>query len=148
MLKHCFAFYERVMWNVTAFQRFDIFVFGCFLFIFLQKKYLICYIFIIIAVFWPLWIAFGQWMLYDNDSDDEFQVSIDHGYLIAPAFIIVSLSFGIIIQYVFPQCKIGILPLLKPISSYYLLFYFVLLLFCLSGSGATKIHVRLICTCF
>lgn len=94
---------------------------------------------ILITVLWPLWIAFGQWILYYDDSDDEIRVRIDLGYIIEPAFIVVSLYIGIIFQCIVPRTKSAILPTLKSMSSYYLLFYFVLLFFCLPGSTTVNV---------
>lgn len=93
----------------------------------------------LITVLWPLWIAFGQWMLYNDESGKEIRFRIDFGYIIDPAFFIVSLYVGIILQCVFPRSKSPILPLLKSMSSYYLLFYFVLLFFCLPGSTTVNV---------
>lgn len=95
--------------------------------------------FLLITVLWPLWIAFGQWMLYNDESGEEIRFRIDFGYIIDPAFFIASLYAGIILQCICPRSKSPILPALKSMSSYYLLFYFVLLFFCLPGSTTVNV---------
>lgn len=94
---------------------------------------------ILITVLWPLWIAFGQWMLYNDESGEEIRFRIDFSYIIDPAFFITSLYAGIILQCICPRSKSPILPALKSMSSYYLLFYFVLLFFCLPGSTTVNV---------
>lgn len=94
---------------------------------------------ILITVLWPLWIAFGQWMLYNDESGEEIRFRIDFSYISDPAFFITSLYAGIILQCICPRSKSPILPALKSMSSYYLLFYFVLLFFCLPGSTTVNV---------
>lgn len=113
-------------------------------FYFFLQKWLIEFVFfslsILITVLWPLWIAFGQWMLYsDDDSDDGIRFKIDFGYIVEPVFFTASLYLGIILQCLCPRSKSPILPTLKSMSSYYLLFYFVLLFFCLPGSTTVNV---------